>query len=223
MEEVSPWLLFGMSSLVAVVLCVFSIVVTRHLEMIPRTRLQACVEMSVAAINNLAVEVIGKEGKKYTPFLGTIFVYILVSNFLGLVPGLKSPTSNLSIIIPIALLVFVMYNFYGIRKQGVLNYMKHLAGDPIWLAPLMLPVHLISELARPMSLSIRLFGNIFVEETILSVLAGMSVVILNYLIAVPFQFPIIFLALITGFVQALVFTILTAIYISLAIEESEGH
>jgi len=179
--------------------------------------------MSVAAINNLAVEVIGKEGKKYTPFLGTIFVYILVSNFLGLVPGLKSPTSNLSIIIPIALLVFVMYNFYGIRKQGVLNYMKHLAGDPIWLAPLMLPVHLISELARPMSLSIRLFGNIFVEETILSVLAGMSVVILNYLIAVPFQFPIIFLALITGFVQALVFTILTAIYISLAIEESEGH
>lgn len=223
MEEVSPWLLFGMSLLVALGLCVISIAATRRLELVPRSRLQLVAEMAVGAVNNLATEIIGPKGRNYTAFLGTIFIYILVSNFLGLIPGLKSPTSNLSLIIPIALLVFVMYNFYGIREQGILRYLKHLAGEPLWLAPLMLPVHLISEIARPMSLSIRLFGNIFVEETILTVLAGMSVVILNYLVAVPFQFPIIFLALITGFVQALVFTILTAIYISLAIEGNEGH
>ncbi len=222
-EHVRPWVLFGMSVLVIVGLSMFAIMSTRKLEMIPRTRLQTSVELLVSSLNNLAVDTIGPGGEKYTPFIGTVFVYIVTANVLGLIPGLYSPTSNLSIIAPVALTVFVMYNYYGIRKVGVVRYLKHLAGEPIWLAPLMFPIHMISELARPFSLSIRLFGNIFGEDTILLVLAGMTYVLIPYVVAIPTQFPIMPLALLTAFIQALVFTILTTVYISLAVSESEGH
>lgn len=223
MEEVSPWLLLAMSGLVIVALGIFAIVATRRLERIPRTRLQSFVEMLVSSLNNLGTDTIGPGGEKYTPFIGTVFVYILAANLLGLIPPFKSPTSNLSIIFPVAVMVFVMYNYYGIRKVGIVRYLKHLTGEPIWLAPLMLPVHLISELARPFSLSIRLFGNIFGEETILAVLAGMTFVLIKYVVAIPTQFPVMLLALLTAFIQALVFTILTTVYISLAVSANEEY
>lgn len=223
MEEVSPWLLFWISVLVMVGLTVFAIVSTRRLDMVPRNRLQSLVEMLVGSLNNFVVETIGPDGQKYTPFIGTIFVFILVLNLIGLVPGFKSPTSNLSLIIPLAVIVFVMYNYYGIRQVGFLKYVRHLVGDPLWLAPLMLPIHIISELARPISLSIRLFGNIFGEETLLVVLAGLTYVVIPYVVAIPTQFPVMLLAVLTAFVQALVFTILTTIYIALAVAHAEGE
>lgn len=223
MEEVSPWLLFWISVLVMVGLTVFAILSTRRLDMVPRNRLQSLVEMLVGSLNNFVVETIGPDGQKYTPFIGTIFVFILVLNLIGLVPGFKSPTSNLSLIIPLAVIVFVMYNYYGIRQVGLLKYFRHLVGDPLWLAPLMLPIHIISELARPISLSIRLFGNIFGEETLLVVLAGLTYVVIPYVVAIPTQFPVMLLAVLTAFVQALVFTILTTIYIALAVAHAEGE
>lgn len=223
MEEVSPWLLFGISVLVMVGLTVFAIVSTRRLDMVPRNRLQSLVELLVGSLNNFVVETIGPDGQKYTPFIGTIFVFILVLNLIGLVPGFKSPTSNLSLIIPLAVIVFVMYNYYGIRQVGVLKYLRHLVGDPLWLAPLMLPIHIISEIARPISLSIRLFGNIFGEETLLVVLAGLTYVVIPYVVAIPTQFPVMLLAVLTAFVQALVFTILTTIYIALAVAHAGGE
>ncbi|HUV05070.1 MAG TPA: F0F1 ATP synthase subunit A [Armatimonadota bacterium] len=223
MEKESPWVLLAMSGLVILGLSVFGFAATRRLERIPRTRFQSFVELLVSSLNNLAVDTIGPGAEKYTPFIGTVFVYILAANLLGLIPALKSPTSNLSLIAPVALIVLVTYTYYGIRKVGVLRYMKHLAGEPIWLAPLMLPVHLISELARPLSLSIRLFGNIFGEDTILLVLAGITYVVIPYVVAIPTQFPVIPLALLTAFVQALVFTILTTVYISLAVSQEGGH
>jgi len=222
-EKESPWVLLAMSGLVILGLSVFGFAATRRLERIPRTRFQSFVELLVSSLNNLAVDTIGPGAEKYTPFIGTVFVYILAANLLGLIPALKSPTSNLSLIAPVALIVLVTYTYYGIRKVGVLRYMKHLAGEPIWLAPLMLPVHLISELARPLSLSIRLFGNIFGEDTILLVLAGITYVVIPYVVAIPTQFPVIPLALLTAFVQALVFTILTTVYISLAVSQEGGH
>lgn len=223
MEEVSPWLLFAISVIVIIGLVIFAIFSTRRLELIPQTRLQNFVEFLVSSLNNFVVDTIGPGGEKYTPFIGTIFVYILVMNLIGLVPGLKSPTSNLSIIIPIAVIVFIMYNYYGIRQVGAVRYLKHLVGEPWQLFPLMLPIHLISELARPVSLSIRLFGNIFGEETLLVVLAGLTYVIIPYVIAIPTQFPVMLLAVLTAFIQAMVFTILTTIYISLAIAHQEGE
>lgn len=221
MEEASPWLLFAFAVLVMVGLVVFAVISTRRLQLVPQTRLQAFVEFLVSSLNNFVIETIGPDGQKYTPFIGTIFVYILVMNLVGLIPGFKSPTSNLSLIIPLALIVFVMYNYYGIRQQGLGKYIRHLIGEPLWLAPLMFPIHLISEIARPVSLSIRLFGNIFGEETLLVVLAGLTYVIIPYFVAIPTQFPVMLLAVLTAFVQAMVFTILTTIYISLAVAHSE--
>lgn len=219
-----------MSGLVIIVLTVFAILATRRLSKMPQTRFQNLIEYVVSVLNNFVVGIIGPGGEKYTPFIGTIFIYILTMNMLGLVPGLKAPTSGLSITIAMALIVFVMYNYYGIRQVGTGKYFMHLVGEPLWLAPLMLPIHIIGELARPLSLSIRLFGNIFGEETILVILAGMSFVLLRIhgipMLAIPVQFPMMVFAVFTSFVQALVFTMLTAIYISIAVsghEEESPH
>ena len=228
-EEASPWLLFGMSGLVIIFLAAFAVFATRRLTKLPTTKLQGFVELIVSALNGFIGSIIGPGAEKYTSFVGTIFIYVLTMNLLGLVPGLKAPTSGLSITIALALIVFVMYNYYGIREVGALKYLKHLLGEPLWLAPLMLPVHIIGELARPLSLSIRLFGNIFGEETILVILAAMSFAIVRYhgipVITVPVQFPMMLFAIFTSFVQALVFATLSAIYIAMAVsghEELEG-
>ncbi|MCX6375475.1 MAG: F0F1 ATP synthase subunit A [Armatimonadetes bacterium] len=222
-SEASPWLLFGMSALVIVVLAAFSVLATRRLATMPSSRLQNLVELVVSSLNDFVVGIIGPKGEKYTPFVGTLFIYIFAMNLLGLVPGFKSPTSGLSITIGLALVVFVVYNVAGIREVGLWPYLKHLAGEPIWLAWLMLPIHLIGELARPLSLSIRLFGNIFGEETVLMILAGMTYVIIPYVVAIPTQFPIMLFDVFIAFVQALVFSMLTAIYISVAITGREEH
>ncbi len=225
--EASPWLLFGMSGLVIILLTIFSVVATWKLQRIPESRFQNGVEFVVSALNNFISGIVGPGGEKYTPFVGTIFVYVLTMNLIGLVPGLKAPTSGLSITIAMALVVFVMYNFYGIRQTGFKRWFMHLLGEPLWLAPLMFPIHVIGELARPLSLSIRLFGNIFGEETILVILAGMSVVFLRIheipVLALPTQFPMMVFAVFTSFVQALVFAMLTAIYIAIAVAGHEEH
>ncbi len=222
-HEVSPWLLLAYSGLVIVILAIFAILSTRRLTRVPTSRRQNLVELVVESLNGFVAGVIGPKGEKYTPFIGTLFIYILAMNLLGLVPGFKSPTSGLSITVSLALVVFVVYNIAGIREMGLLPYLRHLAGEPIWLAPLMLPIHMIGELARPVSLSIRLFGNIFGEETILAVLASMTFVIVRYVVAIPTQFPIMLFDIFISFVQALVFSMLSAIYIAVAIEGQEGH
>ena len=225
MEEGSPWLLLAMSGFVMLILTVISVLGTRRLRKIPETTGQGLIELIVSSLNNFVVGIIGPGGEKYVPFIGTIFIYILSMNLLGLIPGFKAPTSNLSITIAMALVVFVMYNYYGIRAVGVRKYLMHLVGEPIWLFPLMLPIHIIGELARPLSLSIRLFGNIFGEETILVILAGMSLAIIRYhgipVLALPFQFPMMLFAVFTSFVQAMIFAVLSAIYISIAVSHEE--
>ena len=216
-----------MSGFVILALAVISILATRRLQKIPQTTTQGLVELVVSSLNNFVVGIIGPGGEKYTPFIGSIFIYVLSMNLLGLVPGFKAPTSSLSITIAMALTVFVMYNYYGMREVGAVKYLKHLLGEPLWLAPLMLPIHIIGELARPLSLSIRLFGNIFGEETILVILAGMSFALWRIhgipVVALPYQFPMMVFAVFTSFVQALVFTMLSTIYISIAVSHEEAH
>lgn len=213
-----------MSVFVIVLLTIVSVLATRRLSTIPESRSQNLVELIVSSLNNFVVGIVGHGGEKYTPFIGTIFIYVLTMNLLGLIPGFKSPTGNLSVTLGLAVVVFVMYNFYGIKAVGARAYFMHLMGEPLWLAPLMLPIHIIGEIARPVSLSIRLFGNIFGEETIIAILAGMSFVILRVhqhpVLAVPFQFPMMVFAVFTAFVQALVFAMLSTIYIAMA---TSGH
>lgn len=222
-HEVSPWLMLGMAVMVGTVLSIFSIVSTRRLRLIPETRLQTFLELIVGALQSFVEGIIGPKARKYTPFIGTLFIYVLAMNMLGLVPPFQSPTANLSITASLAIVVFLAYNYAGIRETGLKSWARHLLGEPLWLAPIMLPIHVIGELARPISLSIRLFGNMFGEETVLMILAGMTIVVVPYLIAIPTQFPIMVLKVFISFVQALVFAMLSAIYISLAIADHAEH
>jgi F-type H+-transporting ATPase subunit a len=143
---------------------------------------------------------------------------------LGIVPGFLSPTANLNMTIALALVVFGATHYAGARRHGVLGYVRGVAGAPLWLAPLMLPIHLIGELARPVSLSLRLYCNIFGEDQVIVGLLGLAALIFNathHLLPLPIHLPIVLLAIFTSFVQALVFLMLSASYIEGAL--AGGH
>ena len=145
-------------------------------------KLQILLEDGLRALLGMMEQWIGPKGPRYFPLVGTLFVFILVSNYLGLVPGFMAPTSSLNVTLGCALTIWVYYHFQGFKEQGVVNYLKHFAmppGSPVWMAPLMLIIEIISHLARVMSLSLRLFGNIFGEE----------LVILIFFSLVPFRAP----------------------------------
>ncbi len=206
---------------------------TRRMALIPG-RMQNAVESFVEGFSNFIEGILGREnGRRYVPFLGTLFVYIWWMNLFGLVPLMRSPTSVLSTTAGLAVCVFFYVQWTGIRRLGLGNYLLHLAGDPKdavgWaLSPLMLPLHVIGELSRPVSLSLRLFGNILGEDILLGVFAGLGVAILAFMklpIGVPLHLPFILLAMLMSTVQALVFTLLSTIYIlqMLPHDHAESH
>jgi F-type H+-transporting ATPase subunit a len=184
---------------------------------------QNVLELLVEALDGLVRRVIGPGGRKHTPLIGTLFLYIWIMNLSGLVPGFKSSTSSLNTTIGLATVVFFYVHWVGIREQGLLKYLDHLAGSPRdvagWLlVPLMLPLHVMGEIIRPVSLSLRLGLNVFAEDVLLGqlVLLGLGAgVALHLPIGVPIQLFAIPLILIFSTVQALVFSLLTAVYISL--------
>ncbi|UCB51509.1 MAG: F0F1 ATP synthase subunit A [Candidatus Zixiibacteriota bacterium] len=216
------------SWMVAITLCVVAVVVYRRRTLLPG-KLQNGVEMVVEALDNFICGILGPRGRKFTPFLGTLFIYILCMNFLGLVPGMKSPTANLNTTLALAICVFCYVQYTGIRSLGIVGYLRHMAGDPrdavTWLlVPINIPIHIIEELAKPMSLSLRLFGNITGEDVLITVFVGLGVSALSFLhlpVGIPFEIPFIFLALLTGTIQALVFTLLSTIYFSLMLPHDE--
>lgn len=170
-------------------------------------------EVTVEAILRLMEDVIGKNAKDYFPLIGTLFIYILVCDLVGVIPGLTPPTSNINTNIACSLCVFVYYNYLGIKKHGLLKYLKHLAGPIIWIAPLIFTIEIISHIVRPLSLSVRLFGNMAGDHIVLGIFSSIT----------PFLIPIIFMALaiFISFIQAFVFCLLSVVYISLAIEKEE--
>jgi len=193
--------------------------------------MQNFVEWVVESLAGLVTGVLGENGRKFIPFIGTLFVYIFCMNLFGLIPGMFSPTSKLNTTLALAICVFLYVQITGIRNFGILGYLHHLAGSPKstveWcLVPLNLPLHIIGELARPVSLSLRLFGNISGEDMLLAIFATLGVSILSFMhmpIGLPLHLPFIFLAMLTAFVQALVFTLLTTIYFSLMSHHDEEH
>ncbi len=196
-------------------------------------RLQNLVEMIVEALDNFIVGVLGPRGRTYVPFLGTLFVYILFLNLFGLIPLMKSPTSNINTTVALASCVFLYVQFTGIRANGFIGYIDHLMGQPrnvigIVLVPLMLPLHIVEELAKPMSLSLRLFGNITGEDILIYIFVVLGIGILSFAhipIGIPLQIPFIFLAILTSFIQALVFMLLSTSYFLLMLphHEEEEH
>jgi F-type H+-transporting ATPase subunit a len=168
-------------------------------------------ELTVSAVYNMGVDLMGEEGKPYIPLIFGIGVYVLISNWMGLVPGFLSPTANLNTTAAPALVVFITYQAIGIKKHGA-HYIKHFLGPVPFLAPLMLIIELIGHLARPLSLSMRLFGNIFGEDLV--------IIILFMLVPFLVPLPMFFLGIFTGALQAYVFMMLSMIYISGALEEA---
>jgi F-type H+-transporting ATPase subunit a len=181
-------------------------------------KLQILMEDGLKGLVGMLEQWIGPKGPRYLPLVGTLFIFILTSNYLGLVPGFMAPTSSINVTLGCALTIWVYYHFQGFKEQGVVNYLKHFAmppGSPVWMAPLMLVIEIISHLSRVMSLSLRLFGNIFGEELVIAILFGL----------VPFVIPLpmMLLGLITGGLQAFIFALLSIIYLQGAVAVEHEH
>ena len=202
--------------LISLGLIVFSLWLRRRLTVENPSRAQHLVEVFLEALQGLMRGVIGKEYRTYLPLIGTLGIYIFIGNVLGMVPGFLSPTSNLNITASCAIPVFVYYNYHGIRKHGLWAYLAHFMGPVWWLAWLLFPVEIVSHMARMLSLSMRLFGNIFAEELIIGSLN-------QYIFPFLTSIPVMFLGLFASTIQAFIFVLLTMVYISGAVEESEAH
>lgn len=162
-------------------------------------------------ITNQSREIIGHHSEGFTAFLVSLFIYILSCNMIGLVPGFESPTAVPSVPLGCAIVAFLYYNVQGVKRQGPLNYAKHFAGPMPALAPLMIPIEIISHLARVLSLTIRLFANMFAGD----------MVTLVFFSLIPIGIPVIFLGLHVGvsFLQAYIFVLLTTVYLAGAVAE----
>jgi F-type H+-transporting ATPase subunit a len=203
-----------MSLIIALVLILLLGLSSRKLSLVPSKR-QSILELIIQTFEGLLVDTIGEQGKRYLPLVATVGLFILFCNLIGLVPGFMSPTSKLNVTIGCALVVFVYYHFQGIRAQGFFKYLKHFAGPVPLLAPLMVPIEIISHFSRPVSLSIRLFGNIFAEEVLIVIMASI----------IPFFLPLPFMAIaiFTAVIQSFVFVLLACIYIAGAVAHEEEH
>ena len=170
-------------------------------------------ELIIDAALGIAEGVMGRrKAEKYFPLVGTLVFFILLNNMIGLIPGFVPATDTLKTNLALAVLVFVMTHVFGLMEHGV-KYLKHFIG-PLWyLAPLMLPIELISHLARPVSLSLRLMGNIFADHKVVS----------SFFILVPLLVPLPFMVLgiLVCVVQTLVFSLLTMVYIDMAVAHEE--
>ena len=182
---------------------------------------QQTLEVSVLAVRNMIQDIIGPHGLKYFPVVMTFAVLILVSNLMGLFPLFMSPTSATSVTFALGLSSFLYYNYIGISENGLGRHLAHLAGPIWWIAPLIFPIELISNLIRPFSLGIRLFGNLFADEKVLETLSGLHPPITWFapILLMPLS---VFVALI----QTFVFILLSQLYISEvshAPHEAHGH
>ncbi len=210
----------------AIFLCIVSVTVYRKRQMIPGP-FQNFVELLVEGMYDFLKTILGKDARKYTPFLGTLFFYILINNWMGMVPFAHSASTSLNVTASMAILVFLYVQYTGVRRLGIIGYLDHLAGTPrdivsYFMIPLMFPLHLIGELAKPLSLSLRLFGNITGEDVLIAVFVGFGVAILAFSpVGIPLQFPFYFLGILLSAVQALVFTLLSTIYILLMLPHEE--
>lgn len=199
----------AMQVLVVLVLIAYFVLVRTRLSVESPGGWQHATETLRDFLQEQSREIIGHHSEQFTPFLVSLFLFILLSNLLGLVPTLQSPTATPSVPLGCALLTFVYYNGQGIRIQGPLHYGKHFLGPMPFLAPLMLPIELVSHSARLLSLTVRLWANMFAGDLVTLVFFSM----------IPIGVPVIFngLHIMVAFLQAYVFVLLTTIYLSGAV------
>lgn len=201
--------------LVAVIVLLIAKMATKSLRAVP-SGTQNVMEAYLGGVIAMGKDVIGEElARKYLPLVAAVGLFILVSNVIGIIPGFESPTSNINITLPLALMVFFYYNYEGIRKHGVVHYFAHFMGPVKALAPLMFPIEIVSHLSRIISLSFRLFGNIKGDDLFLWVL----------LMLVPFiaPLPAYLLLSFSALLQTFVFMILIYVYLAGAVAIDEEH
>lgn len=158
--------------------------------------------------------VLGERGRMYLPFYASLFLFILVNNLVGLIPGFSPATSNVNTTLGLGLLSFVMYNYYGFKESGA-GYLKHFLGPVIWMAPLMGTLEIIDHVIRPVTLNLRLMMNMFADHLVLDIFTNLTYIII----------PVVFLALGTfvSIVQAYVFTLLSLVYVGMATTHHDHH
>ena len=215
---------------IAIVFCIASVAVYRKRQMIPGP-FQNFMEILVEGMYNFLQTVLGKDARSYLPFLGTLFFYILAMNLMGLVPLGMAPSTNINITASLAILVFLYAQYTGVKRLGIVGYLDHLAGQPRdaigWtLVVLMHTKQIIRELAKPFSLALRLFGNITGEDILVAAFVGLGVTALGFLhspIGIPLNIPFILLGILLSTIQALVFTLLSTVYILMMLPHEEHH
>jgi F-type H+-transporting ATPase subunit a len=200
---------FGLELLVAAGLIAFFVVVRMTLAVEKPNPAQQIAEMIHEFTGSQADQIIGHGYERFQAFVTCIFLFVVVNNLLGLVPGLETPTGQPWVPLGIALLTFLYYNFYGVRVKGIIGYFKELAGPLWWIAPLLFPIEIISHLARIMSLTIRLYANMLASD----------LVTLVFFSLIPVVIPSIFLGLhfAVSLIQAYIFMVLSMIYLSMAV------
>ncbi|MCF8026864.1 MAG: F0F1 ATP synthase subunit A [Desulfobacteraceae bacterium] len=196
---------------VMVLLIIVGALGAKHISMIPG-KVQNVFEMIISSLEEFTVSMAGEEGRRFFPFVATIFLYIFFANLAGLVPGCFSPTADLNTTLSCAIPVFFFTHYVGIKMHGV-HYIKHFLGPVWWMIPIILPIEIIGHLARVLSLSFRLFGNIMGKELVLGIL---------FMLAGAFfaPLPIMALGVFVSFVQAFIFYLLAVMYFTLAMDEA---
>ncbi len=230
---------------VMIILVAVSFAASRNVALVPRGA-QNFLEVVLEQFIQMIDDVIGPAGRPYLPLIATLGLFILVSNLMGLVPGLVAPTGNLMTNAACALVVFFAYHYIGIKQQGLGHYLKHFMGPVPALAPLMIPIELISHLARPLSLTLRLFGNMTGGHILLAIIfflmgldgligwalsgtaAGAIVGGIGSLVMIVFTVGFLYpLKILVSFLQAFIFVMLTMLYVAGALEGAEhdehGH
>src|SRR5215212_2799286 len=217
-ENAVPWytVMFVLAALLTLLVVV--LLKPRKLSVDEPGYRQLTLETGVLAIRDLLVDNVGPHGMKYLPVVGTFGILILISNLMGLIPGLMAPTASTSVTFALGISSFVYYNAIGIKENGLGGHLKHFAGPIIWLAWLMFPIELISNFVRPMSLGIRLFGNLFGDEQILGTISNLAP-------WTKWGLPVLImpLSLFVAFMQTFIFVLLSILYISEVSHHHEEH
>lgn len=214
------------AGIAAVVISIVFCFGARRSDAIP-SGLQNFLEAGAEKLRDFVREILGPPGDKYVPFLGTLFIYILIMNWMVLIPLMKAPSSSLNVTVALAICVFALVQYLSLKNWGVFGYLYHMAGSPKtileWLlVPLMLPIEILTQLTRPLTLSFRLFGNVVGEDILIGAFALFGTSLFSHWewpIGLPLQLPFMLLALLTSLMQALVFTLLSTIYILLSMPD----
>ncbi|MBM4295197.1 MAG: F0F1 ATP synthase subunit A [Deltaproteobacteria bacterium] len=197
--------------LIMLLLLGLGLMASRRVSLVPAGA-QNVFELIISGLEEFMVDITGEEGRAFFPYIGTAFLFILSCNLMGLIPGFYSPTANINTTLALALCTFVYTHYLGVKHHGI-KYIKHFLGPIPALAPLFFPIEVVGHIARVLSLTLRLFGNIMGEDLVLIILIFLAGTFLAPL-------PMMFLAVFTSLVQAFIFTLLSMMYFAGSMEHA---